>query len=284
MKRHYNVVVGLSLMALGACSSPSGNGYPVAGQTASSQPETHGTGDFCAVQTLLEASCQSCHANPPATGVPMPLMTYDDLLASAPTDASVRVVDLSIVRMQDSRAPMPPPPAPRASADEVAVLSNWVNQGMPATCDTGTALPDNIFDTPLTCSSGSYRRGEEESPNMKPGGACISCHTSSREGPRYQIAGTVYPTAHEPDDCIGVDGTTGNAQVVVTDATGAEIVLDVNSVGNFYSRESIVLPYKAKVVQNGQERVMQTAQQSGDCNGCHTESGSNQAPGRIMLP
>lgn len=150
---------------------------------------------------------------------------------------------------------------------------------------TDTTEPSgNIFDTPITCTSSTYRRSEEESPTMKPGGACISCHTSSGEGPRYQIAGTVYPTAHEPDDCSGVDGSANGAQVIVVDATGAEIVLSVNSAGNFYSRETIAFPYHAKVVQDGQERAMLAAQQSGDCNACHTESGANQAPGRIMLP
>jgi len=32
------------------------------------------------------------------------------------------------------------------------------------------------------------------------------------------------------------------------------------------------------------EIAMTTPQTDGDCNGCHTELGSNDAPGRIMLP
>lgn len=100
------------------------------------------------------------------------------------------------------------------------------------------------------------------------------------------IGGTVYPTAHEPNDCNGVNGSTDGATVVITDSTGATFTLSVNSVGNFYSQSSgnIVMPIQAKVVQGGKERAMATPQSTGDCNSCHTETGTSSAPGRIMLP
>ncbi|HJX65368.1 MAG TPA: hypothetical protein VJ860_15605 [Polyangia bacterium] len=44
-------------------------------------------------------------------------------------------------------------------------------------------------------------------------------------------------------------------------------------------------PYTAKVVNgSGIERVMVSTASSGDCNGCHTQTGANGAPGRITLP
>ena len=100
------------------------------------------------------------------------------------------------------------------------------------------------------------------------------------------IGGTVYPTAHEPNDCDGVNGSTDGATVVITDSTGATFTLNVNSAGNFYESRSttIVMPFQAKVVQGGKERAMATPQSTGDCNACHTEAGTNNAPGRIMLP
>lgn len=298
MKQNFRLAVGIIGVVLDACSGPGTSSNEV-GQGASTnldqgassnldqgtptQLQSDGTGPFCPVQALLESRCQNCHSDPPLTGVPMPLGTYDDLLAPATTDPSLRAVDVSIARMQDSTAPMPPLPAAPATADEVAILQDWVNQGMPSTCDTATVTTNDVYDTPLVCSSGDYTRGGESS-NMDPGRTCISCHASSREGPRYELAGTVYPTAHEPDDCNGVNGGTSGAQVVVIDATGAQIVLQVNSVGNFYSREAFTAPYAAKVVKDGQERVMLSTQEDGDCNGCHSENGTNQAPGRIMLP
>lgn len=35
------------------------------------------------------------------------------------------------------------------------------------------------------------------------------CHTAEREGPRYPITGTLYPTGHEPNDCNGVNSSAG---------------------------------------------------------------------------
>ena len=43
-------------------------------------------------------------------------------------------------------------------------------------------------------------------------------------------------------------------------------------------------PYTAKVLYNGNERVMHAEQTSGDCNACHTQYGTQDAPGRILLP
>ena len=172
-------------------------------------------------------------------------------------------------------------------------MQSWMDQGMPSTCDTGATTTDggtvvaNPYDTPVTCTSNTnWTGGNAESPNMRPGGACINCH-SSGEGPSFLLAGTVYPSAHEPDDCNGANGSTGAAQVIVTDANGMTISMNVNSVGNFYYQgrgASLAFPYQAKVVQNGLERVMVTPQTDGDCNSCHSESGDNMAPGRIMLP
>ncbi len=300
------VAVGALLGVLSACSAPDSGGYGAglptsdavgASTTGGAQATTSGDGSspFCQVQALLQTRCQSCHSDPPTLGVPMPLMTYDDLVAPMPGNGSTRVVDASLTRMQDTRLPMPPAPAAPATSAEVAVLQSWVDQGMPSSCvaSTGgtsggtTGSTTNEYDTPVTCTSNSnWTGGNEESPLMRPGGACISCHTSSREGPRFQLAGTVYPSAHEPDDCNGVNGGTSGAQVIVIDANGTSLTMNVNSAGNFYSqaRTAIALPYTAKVVQNGLERVMATPQEDGDCNGCHTEGGANMAPGRIMLP
>jgi hypothetical protein len=103
-----------------------------------------------------------------------------------------------------------------------------------------------------------------------------------RGGPAFKIAGTVYPTAHEPNDCDGVAG--GNLSIVVTDAKGGVLSLPVNSAGNFYSKSAVAAPFHVKVTDGTKERAMPDTLTAGDCNSCHTETGVNGAPGRIMAP
>lgn len=234
----------------------------------------------------------------------MSLVSYADLVAPAPADPSKTTAQMCVTRMQDTAAPMPPSPAAPATAAEVAVVQAWIDAGMPSTCDApamgsgggagtgsgtaGTGAVMDPYNTPTVCTSNKqWTGGNDGSANMHPGDACISCHSmgGGEEAPSFAFAGTVYPTAHEPNDCNGVNGPNSMAQVVITDANGATITMTVNSVGNFSaSSRTVALPYHAKVVSNGQERAMGAAQQSGDCNSCHTENGANSAPGRIMAP
>jgi hypothetical protein len=118
---------------------------------------------------------------------------------------------------------------------------------------------------------------------MAPGSACITCHVATGAG-KLNVAGTVYPTLHEPDGCIGV---ASGLQVVLTDAQGTDHVLAVNSSGNFYDNGlfGFATPYKARVVSaSGAVAAMVSTQTSGDCNGCHTSAGTQGAAGRIIGP
>ncbi|MEZ4385125.1 MAG: hypothetical protein R3A79_27595 [Nannocystaceae bacterium] len=145
----------------------------------------------------------------------------------------------------------------------------------------------------VTCSSNTYwTMGDHESPLMHPGGACLTCHDMAQPGEdiigRLAIAGTVYPTLHEPDDCNGVVADDGPVTVEITTADDVVITLAVNSAGNFlYDLEenpAITFPIKAKVKRGDQELAMVSAQSTGDCNSCHTEQGTSGAPGRILAP
>ncbi len=162
------------------------------------------------------------------------------------------------------------------------------------TKDSGTTISDasiaddTNYNTASTCTSGTYwTLGSTKSASMEPGHACRSCHVIlGQAGSKdFDISGTVYPTAHEPDDCNGLGGMT----VVITDVNKTDHVLQVNSVGNFYNDDAlgflkIPTPYTAKVVNGSKVRAMITAQTVGDCNSCHTEQGAQAAPGRIMAP
>jgi hypothetical protein len=137
------------------------------------------------------------------------------------------------------------------------------------------------FSTPVVCTSNvRWTRGDRGSRYMHPGGACETCHTTHPDAPTFGAAGTVYPTAHEPNDCDGIAGVT----VIITDANGSVITLTTNSAGNFYFESPIAMPLRAKVISNGQTREMLEPQMTGDCNSCHTVDGNNAAPGRILMP
>jgi hypothetical protein len=112
---------------------------------------------------------------------------------------------------------------------------------------------------------------------MRPGNDCTGCHS-------FTIAGTVYPTLHEPNNC---DGTAANGiKVVVTGADGKVTTLTPDGTsGNFYSSTAIKTPFSAKVTNSaGGSRAMTAMQTKGNCNSCHSQAGANGAPGRITTP
>jgi hypothetical protein len=168
----------------------------------------------------------------------------------------------------------------KTGPDAGSVGSGTGSDSGSATGSGSGSAPSDPLDAAPTCTSGTYYIATGAgSPTMHPGDACIACHAQQNgEAPSFTLAGTVYPTGHEPDDC---DGFGGMAQVVVTDANGAVYTLTPNAVGNFYTTAAVAFPITAKVVDSGSERGMTTPQTVGDCNGCHTQSGSNSAPGRI---
>jgi len=146
----------------------------------------------------------------------------------------------------------------------------------------GGGAPDPFAVAP-TCTSGmNWTRGDHGSSEMNPGRACIACHTTMN-GPPLTIAGTIYPTAHEPDLCDGADGSNG-ARIEITGADGQTLALTPNASGNFDSGARVAFPFTVRVTYAGRTRAMTAAQTSGDCNGCHTQAGASNAPGRILLP
>lgn len=288
------------MLVAGGCPGPadmfaSGSGSGGAGSSGVGPGSGSGggaaqTGIPCDVATILANNCLGCHSNPPVANAPMPLVTYADLAAPSPKGGTY--ADRALVRMQDAVAPMPPAPAAPVSAADIATFAAWINAGMPmGDCNQGSggsgAGGGNPYNTPEVCTSMQYWPGGE-SRLMDPGRACISCHQNSGgEAPLFAIGGTVYPTAHEPNDCYGVDGTIDGTQVVITDAQNNVVNLNVHSTGNFDSGGQIVVfPIHAKVIRGGKTRAMSQAVSTGDCNSCHTLNGAGNppAPGRIMAP
>ena len=215
----------------------------------------------------------------------MPLLTYADLTATSAVDPAVTVAQRAVLRMKDPQSPMPPGAAPTSSAQDIATIQGWIDAGFP-TGECGADGGTNPFDTPPVCTSGLlWTGGEEGGDLMHPGRACITCHLQNGEGeaPIFTVAGTVYPTAHEPNECLST--AVAGATVAIYDADGHVATLGVNANGNFtYVQPGFAYPYTAKVQYQGRERAMTATQTTGDCNSCHTQSGSQGAPGRILLP
>jgi mono/diheme cytochrome c family protein len=300
MKR-LTLALALTLSSLAACylgdySEPgaqanSGSGANASGGANTSSSgggsgaSTATTGLPCDVEAVLKRnSCLSCHGSGASLSAPMSLLSYADLTAPAKSDASKKVGEMVALRMRDAAKPMPPQGlAPAADAD---VIQAWVTAGYPKG-ECGTSAGDGAAPPPvvLQCTSGTYwSRGNKKSPEMNPGKACVTCHTTEqdvdKDAPRL-LGGTLYPTFNEPDFCQGYYGAT----VVITDNAGRTYNLSPNYAGNFFldPGQPLTFPIRAKVV-HGKERVMNTPQMKGDCNSCHTERGANGAPGRIALP
>ncbi len=257
-----------------------------------------GTGDIqqaglpCEVADLLERQCQSCHGVTPV-GAPMSLVSHDDLVAPSAT-AGFTFAERAMTRMASTDSPMPPAPASAVSAQEQQAFAAWVEAGMPPG-DCGSDPAPDPFDAEPTCSTDRWwDPGDDDgTPLMFPGRACLGCHTieapDDDDVPNLVIGGTVFETAHEPDDCKGPPGELDGEQIIVevTSADGQVVSLSVNASGNFLmhaSRTPFPAPYLVKVVQGDRERAMPIPAESGDCNGCHTQDGDQGAPGRIVLP
>jgi hypothetical protein len=163
-----------------------------------------------------------------------------------------------------------------------------------STDDSGTPDDAGPVMDPLnadpTCTSGRmWTLLDRGSPLMHPGQACIECHqrmgVRDPAASRMTIAGTVFPTGHEPNDCNGAPGTTdGGLTVEVTDAMGNVVTMTPNSVGNFSSTTAITPPLTALVRSSVATRRMVGEVMTGDCNSCHTQMGDMMAPGRVTIP
>lgn len=151
---------------------------------------------------------------------------------------------------------------------------------------TADGASGDLGVTARCTSMSTWTQGNRRSLEMHPGMACITCHTAMK-GPTFLVAGTVYPTLHEPDDCNGAPQG-GPVTIEITDADGKVRTLTASTTsGNFRwspIQGAIALPYSAVVKQGGRSSAMKTKQTSGDCNSCHTVAGANGAPGRITIP
>ncbi len=256
------------------------------------------TGLPCEIDAILDAHCRRFHGDP-LLGAPMPLVTYADLTGSALGDPSLTVAELSLHRMASVAAPMPPGAPHQVAADDRAAWLAWLDAGAPrGACGTAgdTDGSDTAEPPALQCSSGRYWDADDDdgTPHMFPGRACIDCHDREREDdpddddiPDLLAAGTIYPTLLEPDDCLGVDD---DAIVVILEGQGGvgRVELTPNASGNFRLHTGdagdLQPPFLVTIRRGDAVRTMPIPAPHGDCNACHTETGTMGAPGRVLAP
>ena len=133
------------------------------------------------------------------------------------------------------------------------------------------------------CSTAQWWNvGDRESETMHPGNNCIECH-AQEHGPDLVVAGTVMGRFHDEDDCRGIPGV--SVDIIASDGSVAG-TLTTNAAGNFLAQGDLsgIAPYTVRLTFEGRTREMTTPQTSGNCMECHTQTGANGAPGRILLP
>ena len=281
-KHHLTAALAISVLAAGcyaaAADATGSNGSN--GSNGTSGADIGASGLPCDVAQVLANNCWSCHGTTPTKDAALSLATYDDLMKKKGSKTYAQV------SLDEINAGSMPKGGGMSDADKAA-FAKWVNGGAASgSCSDPslTATDDPALNASPTCTSGSMSRVREGS-TMKPGEACVACHDKDPEAPSLLIAGTVFPTGHEPNDCNS-KVPSGTPAVQVLDANGKVVAsLKVNTVGNFYSGStSIPKGGKVQVVVGDKVRAMKDTPESGDCNSCHTQNGTNDAPGRIVSP
>jgi hypothetical protein len=245
---------------------------------------------------MLAANCTGCHSDPPAPGAVAGLVTYADLKAISHGDPTKNEAQQSVVRMQDTTAPMPPGGA--APAADVTTLQNWINAGYPmGTCSTGSSGGSSSGSTSGSSGDGGNPPppqgvfgnappfASKTGPNTHNAGKdCMGCHTGGGNVPSFELGGTLYDGNGNP-----VSG----AEVRLVDANGTAASVYTGPTGTFYkSGSSLAGPAHIGVRNATSQQEMLTALQSGSqppastggaCSACHcTGSGCAVAP--IHLP
>ena len=114
----------------------------------------------------------------------------------------------------------------------------------------------------------------DNGPLMRPGEDCMACHGGrgtlppgerERHAKAWSVAGTVFEAAGGGLEGAGVEG----ADVQITDSAGFSFALRTNQAGNFYTRETVVLPLRACIARGGATVCQQSPVTSGACNSCH---------------
>lgn len=142
----FGFVVPSVLLLGGACGGGSSGGPSTSGPLDEDDGGggTGAAGLPCDVDKVLADHCRKCHASPPQFGAPMPLVTWENLVAPSLADPAKKVYEGVVERVADERRRMPPSPNAPLSAAEQKTLADWIAAGAPRgadRCDGPTEVP-----------------------------------------------------------------------------------------------------------------------------------------------
>jgi hypothetical protein len=123
----------------GAVSAATGGSGSTGTTTVPTTPNTTvPTGSLpCGISSLVGQNCGTCHGATPIGGAPMPLVTLSDFHQPAKTQPTMKVYQLSHLRVTDKMRPMPPGGA--MAAADVQTFDTWLQAGAQAGAATETA-------------------------------------------------------------------------------------------------------------------------------------------------
>jgi hypothetical protein len=186
-------------------TGPGGSGATPSAGGSGAAPAIPGSDLPCDVQRIVEQSCVTCHGARPAFGAPMSLVHAADFTKDA---EGLTVGQRVIERIHDEQKPMPPPPNPRLSAADRAVLEAWIGAGSPAgQCDSGQGSGGAGGTDGAGGSAGS-------APTHPPDVTCyrVTARASSA-GEKYSV-----PTTPDLYQCFEYAAPWGNKTVQVVSA------------------------------------------------------------------
>jgi hypothetical protein len=108
----------------------------------------------------------------------------------------------------------------------------------------------------------------EAGPEMLPGRRCLLCHMAgaSAADEAFTAGGTVFARGRDACNAGGTSGVV--VELLKADGTVAASTT-TNAKGNFFFRQALAFPLKARVTFNGKTHEMPGNVTSGDCASCH---------------
>jgi len=150
-------------------------------------------------------------------------------------------------------------------------------------CALSAALSACIGTSPEQAEAdalGPDPSGFDNGPLHRAGFPCTRCHGDAwwQDSPAFRLAGTIY---NKSTDNHGLN----NAEVIVRDAAGRELIAHTNQSGNFYFvEESITFPLRVSVRSGDHEQTMRSLiWRERSCATCHRGEPDEDSNGQVFV-
>ena len=144
------------------------------GTGGSAGPAEAASGVPCDVAKIVSQHCSLCHAATPRFSAPMPLITAADFRAAAKSNASKKVHELVLERINasDTSRLMPPVTSSKLSDADKQTFGAWLKAGAMSAANS-CPVTEKSTDGPAAGSGGTGAGGSGAPPSTRSGGATI---------------------------------------------------------------------------------------------------------------